>query len=293
MSTITAPPLTSGVCATLACLWEATAAKPGNVYRAADFEDVTYADFLTSSAAIAPAMDAAATIGVGPAVLQAVAATRAAVATNTNLGTVLLLAPLAAIPLTRSQSLAEGLPTILEGLTQQDASDAFAAIRLAQPGGLGSAERADVNDPHLPPVTLLSAMQLAAPRDLVARQYANGFMDVFAVADRIEEFAAAKLPLGEVIVRSYLHLIAEHGDTLVERKCGAAASQEIARRARRVLDALQRQGEEVYRDATADFDFWLRADGHRRNPGASADVVAAALFVLLREGRIVWPIEFY
>src|SRR5207249_11040058 len=90
--------LTIGQCATLACLLEATAPKVGNVHRGADFEDLTFTDFVVSSVAIGPAMEAAATIGVGRAVLEAVNATRACVATNTNLGMALLIAPLAAVP---------------------------------------------------------------------------------------------------------------------------------------------------------------------------------------------------
>jgi len=34
---------------------------------------------------------------------------------------------------------------------------------------------------------------------------------------------------------------------------------------------------------------WLRADGNRRNPGTSADLVAATLFVALREELIPLP----
>ena len=52
--------LSIGQCAALACIIEATAPKPGNVHRGADFEEMSYADFCASAVAIAPAMDAAA-----------------------------------------------------------------------------------------------------------------------------------------------------------------------------------------------------------------------------------------
>ena len=90
------PSLSIGQCATMACMLEATAAKPGNVHRGADFDDLTYLDLLMSGVAIAPAMEAAASgTSVGKTILDAVRATRAVVDTNTNLGIVLLLAPLA------------------------------------------------------------------------------------------------------------------------------------------------------------------------------------------------------
>ena len=284
------PRLSLGECATLASLWEVTAPKPGNVYRGADFEDVTFADFVTSAAVIGPIFGDAPAGGVGGIVHAAVAATLAAVGTNTNLGMLLLFAPLALVP--REQTLARGIADVLKGLTVADAEKVYAAIRLASPGGLGEASEADVNATAPPSITLLEAMRLAADRDLVARQYANDFREVFVLADRIAALSAAG-PLGAAIVRAYLELIAEHGDSLVQRKCGAEMSAQLARRAGRVLEAHRQYGEDVYADALADLDFWLRSDGHRRNPGTSADLVAAALFVLLRDQRLHWPVKFY
>src|SRR5262245_20637857 len=92
------PQLSIGQCATLACLLEARAPKVGNVHRGADFDELTFTDFVVSAVAIGPAMEAAANTGVGRAVYNAVAATRQLVSTNTNLGMALLFAPLAAVP---------------------------------------------------------------------------------------------------------------------------------------------------------------------------------------------------
>src|SRR5580700_8927822 len=90
--------LSIGMCAQIACIWEATACKPGNVCRYADFDNLTYVDLLLSAAAIAPVMDGASGRRIGETVLDAIRATRKVVATNTNLGIVLLLAPLASVP---------------------------------------------------------------------------------------------------------------------------------------------------------------------------------------------------
>lgn len=269
--------------ATLVCIWEATAAKPGNVYRGADFEDVTYVDFLTSAAMLGPQIALAPTHGVGHAILESIRAIRESVGTNTYLGTVLLLAPLAAIP--PHQSLKEGIVDVLGSLTAEDTRLVYEAIRLAQPGGLGKVAEADVHDTP-PAITLVEAMRLAANRDLVAQQYTNSFADVFATTERIENLPG---PLSERIIRSFLQLLAEIPDTLITRKCGLEMSQEVSEYARRVLSFT---GDD-YQAALADFDFWLRADGHRRNPGTTADIVAAALFVLLRENRVEWPVRFY
>jgi triphosphoribosyl-dephospho-CoA synthase len=281
------PPLTVGVCATLACLWEATAPKPGNVYRCADFDDLTYADFLASAAMIGPIIDRVHQTGVGQTILAGVAATRHVVGTNVNLGMLLLIAPLAAVP--RSAPISS-VRSVVEAMTIDDTRAIYAAIRLAAPGGLGRVEHADVSM-DAPPITPREAMALAADRDLVAQQYANGFAEVFWTADRIAAHAAS-VPLSDAIVRAYLELLSSHPDSLIARKCGLETATEVSDRAANVLESLQ-HGPEQFADALTDFDFFLRADGHRRNPGTSADLIAAALFVLLRDRRVHWPVRFY
>ena len=285
-----AAPHTIGACATLACLWEATAPKPGNVYRGADFQDVSYADFLASAAVIGPVLEQAVQQGVGRTVLEAVRATRAAVDTNTNLGTLLLLAPLAAIPCQRS--LAAGIHAVLAALDAEDTRHVFEAIRLAQPGGLGQVDQADVHDAPTPSMTLAEAMQLAAEYDLVARQFVNGFQQVFFTAENVAAGLGRGWSLAEAIVYGFLQLLAEYPDSLVGRKGGAAIARQVSARAAAVL-AQGKPGQAAYADAVAEFDFWLRSDAHRRNPGTSADLVAAGLFVLLREQRLDWPVRFY
>src|SRR5690349_15154174 len=155
-------------CATLACLLEATAPKVGNVHRGADFEDLTFADFLVTAVAIGPAMEHAGATGIGRAVLDAVGAAQAAVATNTNLGMALLIAPLAAVPWTEKLS-TESVGRVLASLSPDDCRLVYEAIRLARPGGLGKVESMDVHGE--PPSDLVAAMRAAADRDLVARQY--------------------------------------------------------------------------------------------------------------------------
>ncbi len=279
-----------GACATLACLWEVTAPKPGNVYRGADFEDLTYADFLTSAAVVGPILERSPDKGVGATVLAAVEATRAAVGTNTNLGMLLLLAPLAAVA--RELPLSAGIVDVLRSLTPRDTRQVYAAIRLAQPGGLGHLDEADVHDAQPPEISLVEAMGMAAHRDLVAQQYVNGFKQVFATSEQIERCHKGGLPLGEAIVHGYLQLLAKLPDSLIARKCGAAAAREASDRAAAVLESGE-PGSSEYQATAAELDFWLRSDGHRRNPGTTADLVAAGLFVLLRDQRLNWPVRFY
>ena len=278
--------LTIGQCANLACLLEANAPKPGNVHRGADFEDVSFTDFAVSAAAIAPAMDAAIDRGVGPTVLDATRATRRLVQPNTNLGMILLLAPMAAVP--RQQDLQNGIRQVLNGLTADDAACVYEAIRMVQPGGLGQSEEMDVAGQA--PDDLLLAMRAAADRDLVARQYAEGFEQVLSlVAPWICEGRAQGGTLTDTIVHTQMRLLGRFPDSLIARKCGPEMAAQVSARARSVL-AAGTPGDEDYHRGLADFDFWLRCDGNRRNPGTTADLIAAGLFVVLRAEKISPPL---
>jgi triphosphoribosyl-dephospho-CoA synthase len=278
--------LSPGAAATLACIWEVTAPKPGNVHPRASFADVNYAEFIVAAVAIGPIVEQAAKFGVGGTVLEAVRATRDAVGTNTNLGTLLLIVPLAAVP--DETPLDEGVADVLSRLTHQDTRDVYEAIRIANAGGLGRAAEADVFADPPETLKLVDAMRLAADRDLVARQYTNTFADVFdGPSAWISEGIDSGLSLSRAIVHAHVRQLAECGDSLIARKSGSKLSDAARQRAAGVL-AASSVDEMAYQNAIAELDAWLRADGHRRNPGATADLIAAGLFVLLREGRIDW-----
>ena len=276
---------TTAQCVTLACLLEVTAPKPGNVHRGADFDDLTFTDFLVSGVMIGPILAEGGQTGVGHAILKAVQATRDAIGTNSNLGMILLLAPLAAVPL--EQSIREGVQAVLQRLKPDDATSIWQAISTARPGGLGRAEQHDVAGP--PPESILEAMQLAADRDLVAAQYANGFAHVLDyVVPWLCEERQRLTSLMDAIVRTQVRLIAQFPDTLIARKAGVEVAARASMLAQQVLDAAQ-SSEQAYHEALGDFDFWLRSAGRKRNPGTTADLIAAGLFVALRDELIGPP----
>jgi triphosphoribosyl-dephospho-CoA synthase len=260
--------ISTGLAAQLACIWEVSAHKPGNVHRHRDFDDTSHLDFLASAAAIAPVMDRAAGRPVGETVLAAVEATRQVVRGNTNLGIILLFAPLAAIP--REQPLREGLAHILDGLTVEDSRRVYEAIRLASPAGLGDVPEQDIHrEPTLP---LREIMRLAEDRDLIARQYVNGYEQVFD-----EAVPLLQEPVEASILRCQLELLSRHPDTLIARKRGIDEARAVSEWAMLVL-----RGEM----SAESFDARLREGGHTRNPGTTADLIAAALFVALLEGSL-------
>jgi len=279
------PGFSPGRLAQIACLLEVTAQKPGNVHRFADFADLHLVEFLLSASAIAGPLDRARAEGVGPAVLGAIEATRRVVNTNTNLGMVLLLAPLAAVP--EKTGLAEGIETVLAATTVDDAKLVYRAIRLAQPGGLGEVPDQDVTSE--PTITLRAAMTLAAGRDSIARQYANGFREVLSEAlPVLRESLQAGRPLETALVAAYLHILAHHPDSLIARKYGPAHASEVSRRAALLLNAGWPEREHARR-LCGEFDAWLRQPDNRFNPGTTADLLTAALYAALREGTIQLP----
>jgi triphosphoribosyl-dephospho-CoA synthase len=274
------------LCAQTACIWEATARKPGNVHRYRDFDDTSYVDFLLSAAAIAPALEDAATRPLGATILAAVQATRRVVRGNTNLGIVLLLAPFAMVP--RQTPLAEGVAPVLNRTTVDDARATYEAIRLVSPGGLGQAPEQDVREE--PTATLTQVMALAADRDLVARQYANGFREVLKGGlNALQRGMHACDSLEDAIIMVHLQLLALLPDSLIVRKRGAAVAHTASKLSGEVL-AAGWPSSQVSWDALADLDSWLRADGNARNPGTTADLVTATLFAALRDGMIRLPL---
>ena len=279
--------LEAGDRAQLACILEATARKPGNVHPGRSFRDAGYLDFVVSASILGRNLrpELLRDRGVGPSILRAARETRATIGHNANLGMILLLTPLAAAP--EGVPLREGIAEVLHGLTINDAEAAFEAIRIAKPGGLGSSPEQDVAT--APTVTLREAMRLAADRDAIARQYATDFDDVFELAaPTLRDALGAGRPLEIAIVQTQLMLMAAHPDTLIARKRGPALALESSRRALGVIEAGWPDRPSSVA-AIRDFDAWLRRDGHSRNPGATADLLAATLYVALGDGTIEVP----
>lgn len=263
-----------------ACLLEASAPKPGNVSPGRHFHDTRYEDFLASAAAIGPAFLHAGEWSLGAVIVAAVRATRAAVGRNTNLGIILLLAPLArAARDPRDGDLRARTARALHEGTVADAVDLYAAIRLAAPGGLGAAADEDVRDAPTRP--LRSVMALAADRDAIAREYATDFASTFEVgAPALRSARRDGLPWDDAVVECGLALLAHQPDTLIARKLGPEAAAAVRDAAAAVV-AAGGVRTAAGRAALAALDADLRDPANRRNPGATADLVAAACAVVI------------
>jgi triphosphoribosyl-dephospho-CoA synthase len=266
-----------------ACRTEIAALKPGNVHVYADGHRMTAADFEASAAAAAPYI-AAPDLTAGECIHAAMRATWDAVGQNTNLGILLLAAPLAHAALCTADNLRNALRHVLDNLTVADAAEAFAAISLANPGGLGEAPEQDVRRP--PAVTLTAAMRLAQHRDRIARQYATAYEDIFETAvPALKDGMARSGDAASAATYAYLTMLAAFPDTHIVRKYGADIAEGVRREAAPHLAALKIELRPENRTAALlAFDWSLKE--RAINPGTTADLTVAALFAWRLERRV-------
>ncbi|MGZ8399895.1 MAG: triphosphoribosyl-dephospho-CoA synthase [Methyloceanibacter sp.] len=264
-----------------ACLAELDALKPGNVHRLAAGHNMTVEDFVASAEAAAPCMGEK-KLAVGQRIRRAVEATRTAVGQNTNLGIVLLAAPLANAAFSRDAGdLQSRLHRVLNGLDVDDAREAYRAIRETKPGGLGDAPAHDVAAE--PKVSLLEAMRAAEARDRIAWNYTHDYADIFTLglrwlAQARERWAEPCLASPSwAVTRVYLGFLAHLPDTLIERKFGTRIATEVRDEAGPIEAGLTEcQSPEAMTAPLAAFDRALKERG--LNPGTSADLTVATLF---------------
>ncbi|MDX2309644.1 MAG: triphosphoribosyl-dephospho-CoA synthase [Hyphomicrobium sp.] len=266
-----------------ACRLEVEALKPGNVHVYAAGHGMEVRDFELSAEVSAPHV-ADPELPVGARILRAVEATFAAVGCNTNLGIVLLSAPIAAAagPRGKGRTIQERLRSVLSGLDQGDATLAFKAIALAKPAGLSDAPSADVNDPAPVQVTLLQAMTLAAGRDLIAGEYARNYTVVTNTSRLFEHQQSAHgLKPEAALAKVFMLNLAHRLDTHIVRKQGREAAESVRERARRLVGTWPTLGVDVSEppiiDSLLALDRDLKSEG--LNPGSLADIMAAAAFM--------------
>jgi len=269
----------------LACRLDIEVAKPGNVSLYSAGHGMVARQFIDSAHAAADALFEPGA-RVGTRILNAVARTRDAAGCNTNLGIVLLVAPLATalerLPCAPTPDAWRGaLEHVLAALDVDDAASAYRGIALANPGGLGEVERQSVH--KAPSIGLRAAMALAAERDLIARQYANAYQDLFEIG--VTGLQDARISRHALTLDVFLTFLARYPDSHIVRKHGAAVAHSVTRQAAALHRRLQHLGDTRVRadDVSGQASLIERWDRRLKaraiNPGTSADLTVAALFV--------------
>ncbi len=266
----------------LACLDELRAPKAGNVHDFSAGHGMTVGDFEVS-AEVTRDWIARPGAGVGARVRGAIAATRKAVDTNTNLGIVLMSAPLArAAEREGGGDLRGAVGRVLATLDVADAAEVFQAIMLADPAGLGEASENDVRAPAA--VTLLEAMRSAEDRDRIAWNYAHGFADVFEIG--VPTFRQALARWNDwrwATAAVHFAMMAAFFDTHIFRQFGADAAGPAQQAAAVIHSRLTGAGDpsDLMGEILA-LDRRLKELGH--NPGTSADLTVATVFAVRLSG---------
>lgn len=266
-----------------ACVLEATAPKAGNVFPGMSFGDLCHRDFVVAADIAAESLadrDSKLSVRVLEAVRRSVEAT----GTNVNLGILLLLGPLVGADESLGQPAGgvdrwdcwrPAVKSFLAGLSREDGQRYFEAISRSMAGGLGVVAEMDVRTTPADEIDLVQAMRLSADDDRIARQYACDFSDLF---DNVVPVVAAEIHhCGDVLAgtaSAHLRLLAEEPDSLIARKRGREVALAVQKRAAEVRP---QNASEV-----AEFDTYLRDRAHSLNPGTTADLIAAGLYVLLR-----------
>ncbi len=258
------------------CMAEIEALKPGNVHIFADGHGMTVQDFLLSAEAASEAI-AQPNLTIGERILQSVQATQKAVQKNTNLGVILLCAPLIHAKLMQnSTGLQANIHAALGATTIEDAEACFAAIRLANPAGLGDSELHDVQAPA--DCTLREAMCQAANKDMVAAQYANNFMHVFDGLVCYQKALTRWQRPAWAATAVHLHYLSKFPDSHIVRKYGDTIANLVQNEAREhEMEFSKVFNPKNYQAELLIFDTALKKRG--LNPGTSADLTVATLLL--------------
>jgi triphosphoribosyl-dephospho-CoA synthase len=303
-----------GGCAQLAALLEVSAyPKPGNVHRLRDFPSTRYEHFLAGSVAISTVIRELAMsgydvgtgqktweeIGIGSKILAAVeASSKWQSGGNVNLGVILLFTP---ISIAAGYTLIDG-PLDLEKLrnivkilpkstTPIDSINLYKAIRLAMSDRvLGRVEELDIEDDssfgrlNHEAITLQGVFERCAGRDTICEEWVSGFNTTFTKGyPYLFNALKGSGDINVAIVDTFLYLLSEEPDSLISRKKGRKAALDVSGKARAIVSA-GGFGSKKGREMTSALDRELQRSAGLMNPGTTADLTAASIFLLLLEG---------
>jgi triphosphoribosyl-dephospho-CoA synthase len=286
--------------------------KPGNVHRTRDHPDTRFEHFLAASVACRPSFEIAAQRGslvakrkqrsgqvqvgslIRDAALRAVHSQRGG---NTSLGVVTLLIPLAVaagMTFTKSRlathKLRRNLKQVLGSTTSVDTIAFYEAVASSKPGGLGKAPQLDVTDSSSREqimkrkINLLEVFRIAAQWDSICLEWTTNYSTTFDLGYPYLRRELSKTnDINVAIVDTYLRILSEKPDTLIQRKAGIRKAQWASNRAKKALD-LGGAKTVAGRRQIERFDDELGINGNLLNPGATADLTASVVALATLSG---------
>ena len=262
--------------------------KPGNVHRTRDYSDMVFEDFIISGIVIGDTIREACTDvdvdnpKLGKYILQAVAETDKWIKNNTNLGIVMMITPIAvAAAISDSfDDIRENVKVVMGNTSVDDACDLYDAINIADAGGMGDQDEYDVasdnakNELRENSQTMYDVLKISAPWDMLAREMTSDMPAVFEIGYPTYHELTQEKSKNEACVLTFLTILSQVPDTLISRKYG---SDEALKVSMMVRDLLNLRDEPDFAEKLKEFDDFLFKN--KLNPGTTADLTAASIFV--------------
>ena len=262
--------------------------KPGNVHRTRNYDDMEFEDFIISGIVIGDTVrEACSEVDVknprlGKYILQAVAETDRWIKNNTNLGIMMMTIPIAvAAAISDSfDDIRENVKLLMANTSVDDACDLYDAINIADAGGMGDQDEYDVASDNAKQElrdnnqTMYDVLKISAPWDMLAREMTSDMPAVFEIGYPTYHELKDTKSKNEACVLTFLTILSQVPDTLISRKYGSDEALKISMMTR---DLLNFKDQSDFNDRLKEFDDYLFENKY--NPGTTADLTAASIFV--------------
>ena len=262
--------------------------KPGNVHRTRDYDDMVFEDFVISGIVIGDTIREACTDvdvdnpKLGKYILQAVAETDRWIKNNTNLGIVMMTTPIAvAASISDSfDDIRENIKLLMGNTSVDDACDLYDAINIADAVGMGDQDEYDVASDNAKQElrengqTMFDVLKISAPWDMLAREMTSDMPAVFEIGYPTYHKLREEKSQNEACLLTFLTILSHVPDTLISRKYGDEEALKISLMTR---DLLKMKDSPDFIDRVSEFDDYMFKNKY--NPGTTADLTAASIFV--------------
>ena len=251
--------------------------KPGNVNLLSSHKDTKAQDYLDSAILSSKELFNQ-NYSLGKRILESVNVTRSKVNVNTNLGIILLCAPVIQSYIDfNNLDLREGIKKTLSTTSIKDTHDLCAAINISSPGGLGDSDMYDTAS--YPNASIKQIMNYSQEYDRISYQYSHNFSDIFDfIIPKLEFLNQRYESLDISLSLLFIEILAKIPDSHISRKFGDKIAKKTSNNAHDLLKILDREHDPDYlAKALNNLDYEYKKKGI--NPGTTADLLVASLMI--------------
>ena len=257
--------------------------KPGNVNLLSSHKDTKAQDYLDSAILSSKELFNQ-NYSLGKRILESVNVTRSQVNVNTNLGIILLCAPVIQSYIDfNNLDLREGIKNTLSTTSIKDTHDLCAAINISSPGGLGDSDMYDTAS--YPNASIKQIMDYSQEYDRISYQYSHNFSDIFDfIIPKLEFLNQRYESLDISLSLLFIEILAKIPDSHISRKFGDKIAKKTSNNAYDLLKILDREYDPDYlAKALNNLDYEYKKKGI--NPGTTADLLVASLMIYKISGN--------